>query len=79
VQNDIRKNCFVLSRKNLKKITSVDYELTKSKKIFKYLSASMCTTLACRKSDQTTDCEQIPGIGAAEGTTCGSGKVEHNL
>ncbi len=39
----------------------------------------MCTTLSCRKSDKTTECEQIAGIGAAEGTTCGSGMVNSNL
>ena len=39
----------------------------------------MCTTLACRKSDKSSDCELTPGIGAAEGTTCGSGKVKYLL
>lgn len=35
----------------------------------------MCTSLACRKSDTETSCNYFPGIGAAEGTTCDSGKV----
>jgi hypothetical protein len=39
----------------------------------------MCTTMRCRKSSQDTGCSGIPGIGAAEGTTCGSGKVKINF
>lgn len=36
----------------------------------------MCTTLACRKSETDSNCDFFPGIGAIEGTTCDSGKVE---
>lgn len=35
----------------------------------------MCTTLSCRKSEADTTCSFTQGIGAAEGTTCDSGKV----
>lgn len=41
----------------------------------KYMKDSMCTTLSCRKSVHDTKCEHLAGVGAAEGTTCGSGKV----
>ena len=35
----------------------------------------MCTALACRKNSNATSCIFSYGIGAAEGTTCGSGQV----
>ena len=35
----------------------------------------MCTALPCRQSANTTSCTYTFGIGAAEGTTCGSGQV----
>ena len=35
----------------------------------------MCVGLPCRVNATATDCVWINGIGAAEGTTCGSGQV----
>lgn len=35
----------------------------------------MCQSLACRKSDTETSCSFVFGVGAAEGTTCGSGMM----
>ncbi len=35
----------------------------------------MCSVLACRTSSTDNNCEMKNGFGAAEGTTCESGKV----
>ena len=39
----------------------------------------MCSALPCRKTSNDTTCVFTFGYGAAEGTTCGSGKVCSNL
>lgn len=38
----------------------------------------MCESLLCRKSSSDTGCSFYWGVGAAEGTTCDSGKVSWN-
>lgn len=35
----------------------------------------MCTSLACRQTEQDSKCILINNKGAAAGTTCASGKV----
>ena len=39
----------------------------------------MCSALPCRKTSNDTTCVYTYGYGAAEGTTCGSGKLCSNL
>ncbi len=36
----------------------------------------MCNALSCRISSTSVECTSKLGIGAAEGTTCDSGKVK---
>ena len=42
---------------------------------FKSDSNIMCSSLSCRASEQDENCIKINGYGAAEGSTCDSGKV----
>ena len=39
------------------------------------MSVDMCSSLACRTGFNQTGCTLTPGLGAAYGTTCDSGKV----
>ena len=39
------------------------------------MSSSVCTTLSCRVDENQTGCKFTSGIGAIDGTVCGSGQV----